>query len=627
MSDRDSSPDASTQPTAGGWRAVMFVLKAVEIRLRFVLVLIVLGLVIGYWDTIRNYWDKWTRPPAPAVSLGSGSEFYCPMHPSVVRETLDPDGTVPDCPICGMPLSKRKKGETPTLPPGIVSRAQFSPERIQMAGIRTVSVEYRPLVKEVRTVGQVAYDESRLSRIVPRFDGYVEKLFVNKTFQIVAEGEPLAEIYSPELYAAAQEFRIAHEGNARHLIELAHEKLRLLGVGEEEIRRFHRQGQAGTTLTIRSPRTGHVIRKDIVDGSRFETGMTLWEIADLSMVWVEADVYEKDVPFVKVDQPVEATVESLPGEVFQGKVSLIHPHLELPTRTNRVRVELENKDHKLRPGMYATVVLKVPVAELEPFRSEIAARRISPSASAQAMIAAQRHCPVTGLKLGSMGTPVVQTIGERSVYLCCPGCLEKLHASPQEYLARVTPPPPDAVLAVPRLSVIDTGTQKVVYVEREPGLFEGVDVALGPRAGEFHPVLGGLLPGDRVAAAGAFLIDAETRLNPAAAATYFGASGGPRHDQEPSSQPSREPASPSAAPKKPPFAKDELPWDVSRELAQLPADDRALALRQKLCPVTHKPLGWMGRPYKIVLDGRPVFLCCRGCEVEAREHAGRTAPP
>lgn len=612
-----SHPAAGPEGKRGGWRTVLFVLKAVEIRLRFIAVLAGIGLLMIYWDTFNNYWDKWTRPASAATALGADHEFYCPMHPDVFRDSLEPGGAIPKCPICSMPLSKRKKGEAPELPPGVVSRVQLSPDRVRQAGIATVPVSYQPLVREIQTVGFVTYDESRLSQIVTRVPGYIEKLYVNKTFDNVAPDDKLAEIYSPELYRAAQELVEASRSRVlRDMVADSREKLRLMGVAEAEIDAILRSGRADSRLVIRSPQRGHVIRKNVVEGSAVREGETLFEVADLSVVWIEADVYEKDVPLLRLGQQIEATVESYPGRVFRGTVSLVHPHLERATRTNRVRFELENPGHELRPGMYASVRIRTPIAEMEPFRSEIARRRERPQTEdPDALIAWQGKCPVTNLKLGSMGRPLPVALASQTVYICCKGCEGKLKDSPDEYLKRLAPPPDDAVVTVPQRAVIDTGSRKIVYIEREAGVFEGVEVVLGPRSGEFYPVLSGLSAGDKVAAAGAFLIDAETRLNPAAASTYFGASGGSqssggdrgaRRADEPADNDSR---SGSA----------ELTPAHLREIARLSPADQQLAKAQKVCPVTGEPLGSMGVPYKTIVNGKPVFLCCEGCESKVKK--------
>jgi membrane fusion protein, copper/silver efflux system len=637
------------EPTRRWTHAFWFVVKAIEIRLRFVVVLVGIGLIIGYWDTLQNYWDKWTRPSAVGkTSLSSSEVFYCPMHPKVVRDHLDPDGAIPKCPICGMPLSKRGKSAAAEVPEGVLSRRQYSPYRIQLAGIRTEPLVRRPLTLDIRTVGTVAIDERRLSRIVIRTAGYVEKLYVNESFVVVREGDPLAEIYSPELYAASQEFLISQRSQRLGLADMAREKLILLGIDAKEIDELAQDGQARPRLVLRSPHGGHVFTKPILTGDSVQAGQTLFEVADLSTVWIEADVYEKDASMLHTGQTVEASLEAYPGRMFHGRLHLIHPHVTTATRTLRVRFELENPDHLLRPGMFATIRLKTPMQQVEPFASQLAewkklqdeqatsATGVPPAAAADAaadgaaadgaaadgaaadgaaadgaaadgaaadgetLIAAQKLCPVTGAKLGSMGDPVRATATGHTLYLCCTGCQGELDARPEHYRSRLQRVTEEGVLAVPELAVIDTGDQQVVYVEREPGLFDGVEVTLGRPADGYYPVIDGLLVGDRVVAAGAFLVDAETRLNPAAASAYFGASGTPAGGGD-SSTPTDEPSD-----------------SDRRNLAKLPAADRRLAEKQAICPVTGKPLGSMGVPHKLDVGGKTLFVCCRACESQVR---------
>ncbi len=571
-----------------GWQKFRLVGLVILKRVRFIAVLAGVGMFIGYWDTVMNYWEKWTQPSGVAVrELEAGREFYCPMDPQVVRSTYERNGDVPKCPICGMPLSVRKKGKKAVLPEGITARVQLSPERIQLAGIKTVAVDYRPVAKQTKTVGYVAFDETRLSRIVSRVDGYVEKLYVNETFTVVRKGDPLAEIYSPELYSTARELVLAtRDGGVPDLAAAARNKLLLLGVSQQEIDGIVASGQPSPRLVIRSPQEGYVVDKKIVVGASVEAKMTLFEVAELSTVWIEADVYEKDIPFLQVGQKVEATVEACPHRVFTGRLALVHPQLETSTRTNRIRLKLDNPQHELRPGMFATVRINTPLESIEPFKS-VAAR--------------SGRVVLTGLDGGN---------------------------TPSQY----------EFLCVPERAVVDTGSKKVVYVEREPGMFEGVEVELGPRHDDYYPVIMGLAPGDKVAAAGGFLIDAETRLNPAAAATYFGASGGPqstarpstpsapsqrRGDQAPADQgkPEQPPAGAPGGPKTEPHprvavaspAEDDL-----KNIEQLPEADKKLALAQRICPVTGAALGSMGVPVKITLRGQTVFLCCKGCMGKAK---------
>lgn len=443
-----SVPASPGESATGRWSRFWLVIKVIEVRLRFIAVLVLAAALVGYWDTIRNHWDKWTRAPRPAPVATTGQEFYCPMHPSVVRPGLKPDGTVPKCPICGMPLSERRKGEANRLPPGVTARVQLTPERVQLAGVRTETIRPRALVRKIVTAGRVSYDEARLSRIVSRVAGYIQELHVNETFTTVSQGQALAEIYSPDLFTALRELVVTQQSGRADLIEPARTRLKLLGVDDTDIDALLKEKSSRPEIAIRSPQRGHVIARSIVRGAHVDAGATLFEIADLSAVWIEADVPEKDLALVRSGLEVEATLEAFPGRTFAGKITLVHPHVDAATRTVTARISMPNPDHQLRPGMFATV--------------------------------------------------------------------------------RVHVVPGGEVLAVPEPAVIDTGAKKVVYVEREPGVFEGREVRLGPPAEGFYPVLNGLTAGECVASAGAFLVDAETRLNPAAAGTYVGASGGPQ---------------------------------------------------------------------------------------------------
>jgi Cu(I)/Ag(I) efflux system membrane fusion protein len=507
------------------WQRGMFIFRAIEVRLRFIGLFVAIGLLMVYWPTLENYWDRWTRPAAHAAASDAGSEYYCPMHPTVVRPGLEANGAVPNCPICGMPLSKRQKGAAPTLPTGVTSRVQLSPERIRLAGIETAAASYQPLMREVRAVGYVTYDERRQTEIVTRTAGYLEKLHVNSTYANVERGQPLAEIYSPALYSGIQELRLAQKHRSADLVASSRQRLRLLGVSDREIDDVLADESDRARLLIRSPQSGQVVQKNVVEGASVDAGSTLFKVADLSEVWIEADVYERDLSLLEVGQAVEATAEAYPGQTFRGTIAVIYPELNEQTRTGRIRVALPNDDLRLRPGMFATVLVKTPVREIEPFRSQVLAESRPSTDDVNTLMVWQKTCPVTGLELGSMGPPLKVELGEQTVLICCKSCEQSLRENPGQFLQRFEPVPEGAVLSIPASAVIDTGRKQIVYVEREPGLFEGVEVQLGPRMGDHYPVVAGLAPGDKIAAAGAFLLDAETRLNPAAASAYFGASG------------------------------------------------------------------------------------------------------
>lgn len=534
------------------WQKFRLVVKVVELRLRFIALMAATGLVFAYWDTLWNYYEKWTRPPGERHVAASDVEYFCPMHPTVVQ--AEPGS----CPICGMPLSKRKKGEKETLPPGVLARLSLPPERVAQAGVETVAVDYRPLAETVTTVGSVTFDERRLARISSKVRGMsrVEKLFVNFTGTTVKAGEPLAEIWSPELAVAIRELLISKQsqrergqlksaagrallgGEASDLVALGREKLARWGFTPQQVDQILAAGKADYRVPILAPIGGIVVRKNVYEGQYVQEGDPLFEVADLSHVWIQAQVYEDQVGLVRVGQAVEATVEAYPGEVFRGTVAFRDPVLNPATRTLNVRYDLENPDGRLQPGMFATVTLKTPVAKTPAFANLAKTRpRSDLGHRAELTVEEQKTCLVTNAKLGSMGDPVPIRLAGKKLWMCCAGCEEKLKGAPDAYLAKLAPPPQDGVLTVPESAVIDTGTRKVVFVEAEPGVFEGREVVLGPQSGDVYPVLDGVSPGEKVAAAGSFLLDAETRLK---------ASTGAAHAHEPAPSPAA--AEPKSAP-------------------------------------------------------------------------------
>ncbi len=555
MSVRGESGPSPVEPALTRWQKFRMVVKVVELRLRFVAIMAVTAGVFAYWDTLWNYYEKWTRPPGEGtIAAASDSEYYCPMHPSVVQ------GQPGSCPICGMPLSRRRRGDKQALPEGVLSRVQLAPFRVLQAGVQTSEVAYAPLAETVTTVGSVEVDERQLKRISSRTKGMsrVEKLFVNFTGTPVKAGEPLAEVYSPELYQALQELLLGQTsaanparvqtalgrsvlGDPKDMQRFSAERLKLWGITQAQIDGVLREGKADLKLPILSPIGGVVIRKDVVEGQYVAEGQAMFEVANLTHVWVKAQVFENQFPLVSVGQTVEASVEAYPGEVFPGKVAFIDPVLNPQTRTVSVRYNLENADLRLRPGMFATVTLKTPVSDTPAFRSRFAAQTIPADRAGHLLsltVNEQKVCLVTNAKLGSMGDPIAVDVDGKKLWMCCEGCEPKLKKEPARYLAKLAQPPRNAVLTVPESAVIDTGSKKVVYVETEPGVFEGRQVVLGPVSGDRYPVLDGLTLGERVATAGSFLIDAENRLNP-------------RMEPEGAAPPAPEAPSPEAVPKAP----------------------------------------------------------------------------
>jgi multidrug efflux pump subunit AcrA (membrane-fusion protein) len=346
--------------------------------------------------------------PGQAEKVKPGVEktlYQCPMHPTY---TSDKPG---DCPICGMKLVPVKTEEKPAAaqppaPPkkktmyrstmmlnevsdkpgkdsmgmdmvpfeveesGAVSeiggriQVKISAERQQLIGIKTALVKSQPIHKLITAVGRVDYAEPNISIVNLKFDGWVEKLYVNSTGRAVRKGEPLFDIYSPELVSAQQEYLIALKadkmlGDAPSILKSAREKLRLWDVTDSQVEELERTGQFKKTITVYSPGSGIVLEKNIVQGQKVTSGENLFKIADLSKVWILGEVYEYELPFVKTGQEAKVSLSYYPGESFAGHITYIYPYLKPDTRTNQVRIEVANPDLKFKPEMFANVEIHV----------------------------------------------------------------------------------------------------------------------------------------------------------------------------------------------------------------------------------------------------------------------------
>jgi Cu(I)/Ag(I) efflux system membrane fusion protein len=577
-------------PGLGFWRTVWwwfdFVILVNLARLRFIGILVLIGIVILKWDTFVAYYERWTRPAGHEQMAGPDYEYFCPMHPSVIR-----DNPNEKCPICFMPLSKRKKGDDKevALPPGIVNRVQLSPYRVVLAGIQTWQVAYLPLAKEITTVGFVEFNERGLKQVAARVKGRLDTLFVNETGQMVHEGQVLASLYSPDLVVTVNNLLDAQKGDNANLARMARERLKLWGIGDDQVQEIVKSGKANTHLNIRSPIEGHVLKKYVKEGQYVEEGTPLFDVVDLSTVWIEAQVYEDDMAFLPADISahggipreaflVTATTQANPAENFTGKLTFVYPHVDQETRTLMVRFELPNPVHKLRPGTTATAKLNV-----HPRHLEIFSRAISGNMAKENALAA------------------LASFGSGQTFAAAP----LIHAA-GSYAALFQ----SHVLAIPESAVIDTGALKIVYREIAQGEFEGVMVELGPRMTgadgvAYYPVLTGLAAGDQIVTAGSFLVDAETRLNPATGSIYFGGSSGAA-------------ASGSAASSARPSTPKDTEGKMAAAMAKLTSADRLLAETQKFCPVLKDSrLGLMGTPVKIFVEEQPVFLCCENCRKDA----------
>jgi membrane fusion protein, copper/silver efflux system len=317
------------------------------------------------------------------TSASSGHVYYCPMHPSVVQ---DHPG---ECPICSMTLVLKPEGKprpsgkaamaAPTVGVPGLADVDLTPERIQLIGMRTATVKREAIGGDLRTVGVVAANERGLAQINTRFGGWIQKLLVSETGERVRRGQVLATIYSPEVFRAEQELLLTHgwssaaggakpshdhEEFAGGLDTNARQRLELLGIAPQEIDEMLRTGKATEAIPIRSTVDGYVVGKNAVAGVAVQSGSVLFEVADLTQVWVTADIYEQDISRVRVGQRARLELASYPGEMQLGKVTFIFPILDSGSRTLRLRLEFKNKSDRngprLRPGMYGTVYLDLP---------------------------------------------------------------------------------------------------------------------------------------------------------------------------------------------------------------------------------------------------------------------------
>ena len=254
---------------------------------------------------------------------------------------------------------------------------RIDPQMARSLGVTLATAELGPVRREIRTTGNVTFDETRLSTITPKIGGFIERLHVNFTGQAVRRGQPLLEIYSPELVAAQEELLAAVRlerqlaqsaapgvsDRTGGLVDAARRRLVLWDISPAQIRRVVETGEVRRTMTLHAPFTGFVVEKDVQAGQSVQPGQALYRLADLSQVWVEADVYEQDLRHVREGEPVGVEIGAFPGERFTGRVSYVHPDVRPETRTGRVRIQLLNPGGQIKPGMFATVYLDTPGVE------------------------------------------------------------------------------------------------------------------------------------------------------------------------------------------------------------------------------------------------------------------------
>jgi Cu(I)/Ag(I) efflux system membrane fusion protein len=409
-----------------------------------------LALAAGYW------WGHSTgtrgRESASATGTGgttgavaSGGTTGQPRRILYYRNPMGLNDTspVPKKDSMGMDYIPVYDGEVPDGP-----QVKIGLNRLQTLGVRTETAASRSMLRTIRAVGTIEASERGLYTVSPKFEGWITTLFVNTTGATVRRGQPLLAVYSPELVTAQEEYRVAVQtvksmdaaspearANMQSLVDAGLQRLRNWDIADADLADLRAGKGAKRSLLLRSPADGVVIEKAARAGMRFMPGEPLFQIADLSSVWVVANVFEQDLSLVRSGQVAAVSLAAYPGRTFTGKVTFVYPTVEPATRTARIRIELPNEDGLLKPDLYGTV----------------------------------------------------------------------------EIVAGATV----AAVSIPESAVLDSGTRRVVLIERGAGAFEPREVTLGVRGDGYVEVVKGLEASERVVVNGNFLIDAESNLKAA----------------------------------------------------------------------------------------------------------------
>jgi len=471
--------------TRGGFASVW---NTIPIGVRYG-VLIVLGLILGalFFGGDTNAPSTHGHEEAPKEQV-----WTCSMHPTI---QLPKPG---QCPICAMDLIPVESG---TDDAGLSETSmQLSDYAAALADIEVHPVERKFVTKEVELFGEVDYDETRIAYITAWVSGRIDRLYIDETGVPVRKGDHIAYLYSPELLSAQQEYVQALEGDEKvqetHLdiirssskdtIKNAREKLINIGDTEQQIQSLEAEKKARENITIYSPASGIVLKREVQEGDYVKTGERLYAIADLAHVWIHLDAYESDIAWLRFGQNVTFTVEAYPGEQFEGRISFISPVLDTATRTVKVRVSVDNTQGRLKPGMFIRAIVKSDIAE--------------GGQVVDAYMIDKWLCPMHP-------SEVTDTSGS------CPICHMDLVSS--ETMGYTQPTTVTAPLVVKATAVLKTGKRAVVYVkdvQAQKPTFEGREITLGSRAGDYYIVLSGLVEGDHVVTEGNFKLDSALQI-------------------------------------------------------------------------------------------------------------------
>lgn len=446
------------------------------------------------------------RPSSAGAAVAEGlpgkaETWTCSMHPQIRQPKPGA------CPICGMDLIPVEMDSSAGS--DAPRQITLSPAARRLAEVALAPVERRSVAIDVRLVGKVQFDETRLATISPRVAGRIDKLHVNFVGMSVKAGDPLADLYSPELVSAQKELLLAGKSSGKSepfaaWLDSARERLRRWGLTEGQIAGIERGGEVRDHVTFRAPMGGIVVEKGAREGQYVEEGMSLFTVADLSRVWVQLDAYESDLAWLRVGQEVGFQAEAFPGEAFTGTVAFIDPAIDPTTRTAKVRVEAANGEGRLKPEMFVRAVVRAAVAEEG---------------------------------------------GE-------------------------------APLTIPATAPLVTGKRAVVYVAvpQKEGTYEGREIVLGVRAGDFYVVREGLEESERVVVNGAFKIDSSLQIQ----------------------------------------GKPSMMGGTRPEEGAAGGEGQGGMRLQTLCPIMKLPID---RELYRDFEGWRIYVCCPGCLDEVRRRA------
>lgn len=417
----------------------------------------------------------------PAIEARQATWWTCAMHPQI---KLPNSGK---CPICFMDLIPQESGRDADTR---VSTVQYSMSEAakKLAEVETVEVKRNHAKVLVRMVGLVYEDETRIASLTSRVDGRLDEIFVNFTGSLVNKGDPMVTIWSPTLIKSQVElFESMKSKDTEGIIRGAEEKMLQLGMTKEQIEDIKKQQKANLYVTLRAPINGVVTKKMAILGQFVKEGTEMYAINDLSHVWIKLDAYETDMPWIRYGQDVSFTTPAVPGRKFKGKVLFLEPVLDMKTRTVKIRVEAENPEYILRPGMFVTAELEAEIdAKGRVIKPEWAGKYICPSHPSDHPSSEPGFCPES-----------------------------KLALRPASAFGYGDDPNPEFPLVIPTAAPLITGKRAIVYVEvskQDRPTYELREVVLGPRAGDEYVVYEGLKEGERVVTKGNFKIDSAMQI-------------------------------------------------------------------------------------------------------------------